>query len=224
VIEIKTKLQKNKEYDELDRFFKLPFSRNVIKTIKMPIKEKLILMQHLLIFFDFLHFKKKLHVAESKLEISCNIIDDFRQQYELALDEIYDLQGEIDECCQQKHTMPTLNTRLHKIQKKYKTQSETIDQILQRYNYHEYRKYQKRESYHKKVISEQKAEIKKLKLDTQKLETVESEKRKANKSMTYFKKQNSEYREINQNQKQVILQLQRDLSDRQKYRQSNSTI
>ena len=95
VIEIKSKLQKNKEYDELDRFFKLPFSRNVIKTIKMPIKEKLILMQHLLIFFDFLHFKKKLHVAESKLEISCNIIDDFRQQYELALDEIYDLQGEI---------------------------------------------------------------------------------------------------------------------------------
>jgi hypothetical protein len=48
-------------------------------------------------------------------------------------------------------------------------------------------------------------EIKKLKLDTQKLETVESEIRKANKSMAYFKKQNSEYREINQNQKQVIL-------------------
>jgi hypothetical protein len=65
---------------------------------------------------------------------------------------------------------------------------------LQRYNYHEFRKYQKRESYHKKVISEQKAEIKKLKLDTQKLETVEAEKRKANKSMAYFKKQNSEYR------------------------------
>ena len=83
-----------------------------------------------------------------------------------------------------------------------------------RYNYHEFRKYQKRESYHKKVISEQKAEIKKLKLDTQKLETVESEKRKANKSMAYFKKQNSEYREINQNQKQLILQLQRDLADK----------
>jgi hypothetical protein len=32
--------------------------------------------------------------------------------------------------------------------------------------------------------------------------------------MSYFKKQNSEYREINQNQKQVILQLQRDLSDK----------
>jgi uncharacterized protein YoxC len=32
--------------------------------------------------------------------------------------------------------------------------------------------------------------------------------------MTYFKKQNSEYREINQNRKQVILQLQRDLSDK----------
>jgi FtsZ-binding cell division protein ZapB len=41
--------------------------------------------------------------------MSCNIIDDFRQQYELALDEIYDLQGEIDElvdeCCQQKQTI-----------------------------------------------------------------------------------------------------------------------
>jgi len=70
-------------------------------------------------------------------------------------------------CCQQKHTILTLNS------------SDKIDQILQRYNYHEFRKYQKRESYHKKVISEQKAEIKKLKLDTQKLETVESEKRKA---------------------------------------------
>ena len=46
------------------------------------------------------------------------------------------------------------------------------------------------------------------------METVESEKRKANKSMAYFKKQNSEYREINQNQKQVILQPQRDLSDK----------
>jgi uncharacterized membrane protein len=32
--------------------------------------------------------------------------------------------------------------------------------------------------------------------------------------MAYFKKQNSKYREINQNQKQVILQLQRDLSDK----------
>ena len=32
--------------------------------------------------------------------------------------------------------------------------------------------------------------------------------------MAYFKKQNSEYREINQNQKQVILQLQRDLPDK----------
>jgi hypothetical protein len=43
------------------------------------------------------HFEKKLHIAESKLEISCNIIDDFRHQYKLSLDEIYDLQGEIDE-------------------------------------------------------------------------------------------------------------------------------
>jgi predicted RNase H-like nuclease (RuvC/YqgF family) len=68
--------------------------------------------------------------------------------------------------------------------------------------------------YHKKVISKQKVEIRKLKLDTQKLETAVSEKRKAYKSMSYFKKQNSEYREINQNQKQVILQLQRDLSDK----------
>jgi hypothetical protein len=46
--------------------------------------------------------------------MSCNIIDDFRHQYELALDEIYDLQGEtdelVDECCQLKHTIPTLNS------------------------------------------------------------------------------------------------------------------
>jgi peptidoglycan hydrolase CwlO-like protein len=73
-------------------------------------------------FFDFLHFETKLHVAESKLEMLCNIIDDFRQQYELALDEIYDLQGEIDElvdeCRQQKHNIPTLNSKLYKIQKK----------------------------------------------------------------------------------------------------------
>ena len=54
--------------------------------------------------------------------MSCNIIDDFRHQYELALDEIYDLQGEtdelVDECRQQKHTRPTLNSKLYKIQKK----------------------------------------------------------------------------------------------------------
>jgi hypothetical protein len=32
-------------------------------------------MQHLLTFsFDFLHFETKVHVAESKLEMSCNII------------------------------------------------------------------------------------------------------------------------------------------------------
>ena len=63
-------------------------------------------MQYLLtFFFDFLHFEKKLHVAESKLEMSCNIIDDFRQQYELALDEIYDLQGEIDELVVNKNTL-----------------------------------------------------------------------------------------------------------------------
>jgi hypothetical protein len=67
-----------------------------------------------------------------------------------------------------------------------------IYQILQQYNYHEFRKYQKRESYHKKVISEQKAEIKKLKLDTQKLETVESEKRlQGNQMMSYHQKQAS---------------------------------
>ena len=81
--------------------------------------------------------------------MSCNIIDDFRQQYELALDEIYDLQGEIDElvdeCRQQKHTVPTLNSNFIKFRrKKYKTQSEKNDKILQRYNYHQFRKYQKR--------------------------------------------------------------------------------
>ena len=53
-----------------------------------------------------------------------------------------------------------------------------------------------------------------MKLDTQKLETVESERRKANKGMAYFKKENFEYQEINQNQKQLILQLQRDFSDK----------
>jgi hypothetical protein len=99
----------------------------------------------------------------------------------LSLDESYDLQGEInelvDECCQQKHTILTLNSKLSQIQKKYKTQSEKYDQILQRYNYHEFRKYQKRESYHTNLISEQKVEIKKLKLYTHKLETVESEKK-----------------------------------------------
>jgi FtsZ-binding cell division protein ZapB len=37
--------------------------------------------------------------------MSCNIIDDFRQQYELALDEIYALQGEIDELVVNKNTL-----------------------------------------------------------------------------------------------------------------------
>ena len=57
-----------------------------------------------------------------------------------------------------KHTILTLNSKLSQIQKIYKIQSEKNDQILQRYNYHEFRKYQKRESHHKKVISEQKVQ------------------------------------------------------------------
>jgi hypothetical protein len=83
-----------------------------------------ILLQYLINFStlsDFRHFEKKLHIAESKLEISCNIIDNFRHQYELSLDEIYDLQGEIDElvdgCCQQKHTILSLNSKLSQLQK-----------------------------------------------------------------------------------------------------------
>jgi hypothetical protein len=74
--------------------------------------------------------------------MSCNINDDFRQQHALSLDDSYDLQGEIDElvdeCCQQKHTILTLNYKLSQILKKYKTQSEKSYQILQRYNYHEF--------------------------------------------------------------------------------------
>lgn len=109
ITEIKSNLQKNKEYDELDRFLKLPFSLpQCHHNNKNAHKRKADTNATFTEFSDFRHFEKKLHIAESKLEISCNIIDDFRQQYELALDEIYDLQGEIDElvdeCCQQKHT------------------------------------------------------------------------------------------------------------------------
>jgi hypothetical protein len=109
--EIKSNLQKNKEYDELDRFLKLPFSlpqchQNNKNAHKRKARTNVILMQYLLTFsFDFLHFETKVHVAESKLEMSCNIIDDFRHQYELALDEIYDLQGEIDELVVNKNTL-----------------------------------------------------------------------------------------------------------------------
>jgi hypothetical protein len=141
--EIKSNLQKNKEYEELDRFFKLPFSLpQRHQNNKNAHKRKADTNATFTEFFDFRHFEKKLHIAESKLEMSCNINDDFRQQHALSLDDSYDLQGEIDElvdeCCQQKHTILTLNYKLSQILKKYKTQSEKSYQILQRYNYHEF--------------------------------------------------------------------------------------
>jgi hypothetical protein len=81
--EIKSNLQKNKEYDELDRFLKLPFSLpQCHQKNKHAHKRKADTNATFTEFSDFRHFKKKLHIAESKLEISCNIIDDcsFRQQ------------------------------------------------------------------------------------------------------------------------------------------------
>jgi hypothetical protein len=51
---------------------------------------------------------------------NCGLPSEFcSHQYELSLDEIYGLQGEIDElvdeCCQQKHTILTLNSKLSQI-------------------------------------------------------------------------------------------------------------
>jgi hypothetical protein len=84
--EIKSNLQKNKEYDELDRFFKLPFSLpQCHQSNKNAHKRKADTNATFTEFSYFRHFEKKLHIAESKLEISCNIIDDFRHQYELSV-------------------------------------------------------------------------------------------------------------------------------------------
>jgi hypothetical protein len=73
--EIKSNLQKNKEYDELDRFLKLPFSLpQCHQNNKNAHKRKADTNATFTEFSDFRHFEKKLHIAESKLEISCNII------------------------------------------------------------------------------------------------------------------------------------------------------
>ncbi|CAG2249561.1 unnamed protein product [Mytilus edulis] len=117
---------------------------------------------------------------ESELEISSEIAADFKLQYEMALDEIYELQTEIDvlvrECNNNDHTIHSLKSKLFRIESKYKTQSAKLEETNNRFNYHELRKFQKRESYHKKVICSQKNEIKKLKLDIDKSKTVEAEK------------------------------------------------
>ena len=66
--EIKSNLQKNKEYDELDLFLKLPFSLpQCHQNNKNAHKRKVDTNATFPEFFDFRHFKKKLHVAESKL-------------------------------------------------------------------------------------------------------------------------------------------------------------
>ncbi|CAC5403628.1 unnamed protein product [Mytilus coruscus] len=136
---------------------------------------------------------------ESELEISSEIAADFKLQYEMALDEIYELQTEIDvlvkECNNNDHTIHSLKSKLFRIELKYKTQSAKLEETNKRFNYHELRKFQKRESYHKKVICSQKNEIKKLKLDTDKIKTVEAEKRKTVKNLTYYKRQNNELKQ-----------------------------
>jgi hypothetical protein len=91
--EIKSNIQKNKEYDELDRFLKLPQCHQNNANAH---KRKADTNETFIEFFDFRHFEKKLHVAESKLVISCNIIDDFRRNLRSSGREIVEL---IDECC-----------------------------------------------------------------------------------------------------------------------------
>ena len=86
MIETKSNLQKNKEYDELDPFFKLPFSiPQCHQNNKNDHKRKTDTNATFTEFSDFRHFEKKLHIAESKLEISCNIIAINKTQIELKV-------------------------------------------------------------------------------------------------------------------------------------------
>ena len=42
-------------------------------------------------------YETKLRETECELDISREIMDDFREQYEMALDELYEIQSEVDE-------------------------------------------------------------------------------------------------------------------------------
>ena len=103
-----------------------------------------------------------------------------------------------------------------KIEKKYTVQSEKLEETVKRFNYQELRKFQKRESYHKKVINSQKEEIKKIKVDNEQIKKLEKEKQKTNKSLNYYKKQNTELKERQTECKQLTLNLQKQLQERNK--------
>ncbi|VDI06295.1 Hypothetical predicted protein [Mytilus galloprovincialis] len=183
--ELRDKLQKNQKNYDLEHLlnsnFILPTNTSSTKQPNLnATKRKLDTFKKFQI--ELSKVGTEMQNMESELEISSEIAADFKLQYEMALDEIYELQTEIDvlvrECNNNDHTIHSLKSKLFRIESKYKTQSAKLEETNNRFNYHELRKFQKRESYHKKVICSQKNEIKKLKLDIDKSKTVEAEKRK----------------------------------------------
>ena len=112
-------------------------------------------------------YETKLRETECELDISREIMDDFREQYEMALEELYEIQSEVDElvndCLKKNQEIVSLKSKFAKLDTKYRTQSQKLEAIAENFNSKERRKYQKRESYHKSVIKDQREEIKKLK-------------------------------------------------------------
>ncbi|XP_076089448.1 uncharacterized protein LOC143059771 [Mytilus galloprovincialis] len=219
--ELRDKLQKNQKNYDLEHLlnsnFILPTNTSSTKQPNLnATKRKLDTFKKFQI--ELSKVGTEMQNMESELEISSEIAADFKLQYEMALDEIYELQTEIDvlvrECNNNDHTIHSLKSKLFRIESKYKTQSAKLEETNNRFNYHELRKFQKRESYHKKVICSQKNEIKKLKLDIDKSKTVEAEKRKTVKNLTYYKRQNNELKQNDSEQKQLISKLQKEVSER----------
>ncbi|VDH89643.1 Hypothetical predicted protein [Mytilus galloprovincialis] len=158
--ELRDKLQKNQKNYDLEHLlnsnFILPTNTSSTKQPNLnATKRKLDTFKKFQI--ELSKVGTEMQNMESELEISSEIAADFKLQYEMALDEIYELQTEID--------------------------------VL-------------------------KNEIKKLKLDIDKSKTVEAEKRKTVKNLTYYKRQNNELKQNDSEQKQLISKLQKEVSER----------
>ncbi|VDI77849.1 Hypothetical predicted protein [Mytilus galloprovincialis] len=101
-----------------------------------------------------------------------------------------------------------LRDKLQKNQKNYDLEHLLNSNFISTDKYQQY-KTTKLERHEKK-----KNEIKKLKLDIDKSKTVEAEKRKTVKNLTYYKRQNNELKQNDSEQKQLISKLQKEVSER----------
>ncbi|CAC5387755.1 unnamed protein product [Mytilus coruscus] len=113
LFELRDKLQKNQKNDDLEHLLNSNF---VLPTDTSSIKQSNLNESTKRKFDTFVKFQREvsrlgtaIQNMETELESSSTIASDFKLQYEMALDEIYELQTEIDifvnECNNNNHTI-----------------------------------------------------------------------------------------------------------------------